>query len=68
MQTVWSFGDAIDIIGRNPEPYVTGYLQYGGSAYGNSTYDPLVNHFFPENMQSYQNSCPGWRHNQTGKN
>jgi len=49
MQTVWSFGDAVDITGQWPEPYVAGYLQYGGSAYGNDSYDPLVNHFFPEN-------------------
>jgi len=49
MQTVWSFGDAVQIAGQWPEPYITGYLEYGGSAYGNATYDPLVNHFFPNN-------------------
>jgi L-ascorbate oxidase len=46
MQTAWVFGDAHDIINRVPEPYVAGYLDYGGSAYGNATYDPLVNHYF----------------------
>ena len=48
MQTAWVFGDAADITGPWPEPYVAGYLEYGGSAYGNATYDPLVNHWFPE--------------------
>jgi L-ascorbate oxidase len=61
MQTVWSFGDANDIIGQGPEPYVSGYLQYGGSAYGNATYDPLVNQYFPETKQGYLKSCPRWR-------
>jgi hypothetical protein len=31
MQTVWVFGDAADIIGQVLEPYVSGYLTYGGS-------------------------------------
>lgn len=47
MQTAWVFGDANDIK-TIPEPYVAGYLSYGGSAYGNATYDPLVNHHFPQ--------------------
>ncbi|KAK6087001.1 L-ascorbate oxidase [Seiridium cupressi] len=42
MQTVWVFGNASDIVGEIPEPYVNGYLEYGGSAYGNDSYDPLV--------------------------
>lgn len=46
MQTAWIFGDALDIISKAPLPYVAGYLEYGGSAYGNDTYDPLVNHYF----------------------
>ena len=46
MQTVWVFGDAVDITGQVPEPYVSGYLTYGGSAYGNETYFPTVNHHF----------------------
>lgn len=44
MQTVWSFGNASEITGEYPEPYVRGYLDFGGSAYGNSSYDPLVLH------------------------
>jgi len=62
MQTVWAFGDAAQITGQWPEPYVSGYLQYGGSAYGNATYDPLVNHFFTENKQGYAKSCPNWKY------
>ncbi|KAF2714582.1 multicopper oxidase [Pleomassaria siparia CBS 279.74] len=46
MQTAWVFGNAEQITQRIPEPYVAGYLDYGGSAYGNATYDPLVNHYF----------------------
>lgn len=46
MQTVWVIGDAKQIADQKPEPYVSGYLEYGGSAYGNATYDPLVNHYF----------------------
>lgn len=46
MQTAWVFGDAADITAKLPEPYVSGYLTYGGDAYGNSTYDPLVWHYF----------------------
>ncbi|ORX99505.1 Cupredoxin [Clohesyomyces aquaticus] len=46
MQTSWVFGNAEIIIDRAPQPYVAGYLDYGGSAYGNQTYDPLVNHYF----------------------
>lgn len=42
MQTVWVFGDAAQIVAEIPQPYVEGYLTYGGSAYGNDTYDPLV--------------------------
>ncbi|KAK6332886.1 hypothetical protein TWF696_002905 [Orbilia brochopaga] len=42
MQTVWVFGNASEIVGRAPLPYVAGYLEFGGSAYGNDTYDPLV--------------------------
>lgn len=44
MQTVWVHGDAVDLlsVGR---PDVDGYLEYGGDAYGNSSYDPRVLHF-----------------------
>ncbi|KAJ6258870.1 Laccase-4 [Drechslerella dactyloides] len=41
MQTVWVFGNASEIVGRAPAPYVAGYLEFGGSAYGNASYDPL---------------------------
>ncbi|KAI1350407.1 L-ascorbate oxidase [Xylaria sp. FL0043] len=42
MQTAWVFGDATSILREIPEPYIAGYLNYGGSAYGNESYDPLV--------------------------
>lgn len=48
MQTSWVFGDADDIMAQAPLPYVAGYLDFGGSAYGNETYDPLVNHYFED--------------------
>ncbi|KAJ9641641.1 Multicopper oxidase aurL2 [Knufia peltigerae] len=44
MQTVWVFGNASSILSKFPtQPYVNGYLNFGGDAYGNDTYDPLVN-------------------------
>lgn len=46
MQTVWVFGNATEILAEIPSPYISGYLEYGGSAYGNETYDPLVVPFF----------------------
>ena len=42
MQTVWVFGNASEIVGGVGSPYVQGYLEFGGSAYGNGTYDPVV--------------------------
>lgn len=45
MQTVWVMGNATQIKAGD-EPYVAGYLDYGGSAYGNSSYDPFVMHHF----------------------
>jgi L-ascorbate oxidase len=45
MQTVWVMGDEVDIT-KKQEPYVKGYLEYGGSAYGSKGVDPLVNHYF----------------------
>ncbi|KAL2399793.1 Multicopper oxidase aurL2 [Exophiala dermatitidis] len=43
MQTVWVFGNASSILAKFPSPpYVDGYLEFGGDAYGNDTYDPLV--------------------------
>lgn len=49
MNTVWVFGEAEDILKKFPAtPYVNGYLDYGGSAYGSDTTDPLVYHYFKE--------------------
>lgn len=47
MATVWVFGDADSILKKFPStPYVSGYLDYGSSAYGSDAHDPFVNHFF----------------------
>lgn len=48
-------GDAKDIVKSN---YVAGYLDYGGSAYGNASYDPLVNHHYygKDDMHCYNQS------------
>lgn len=46
MQTVWVFGDALAILREIPPPYINGYLDYGGNAYGNETYDPLVLEYY----------------------
>ncbi|KAI0205948.1 L-ascorbate oxidase [Astrocystis sublimbata] len=46
MSTAWVFGDAASILQNIPEPYITGYLTYRGSAYGNDSYDPLVLTYF----------------------
>ncbi|KAI2606758.1 putative multicopper oxidase [Hypoxylon sp. NC1633] len=46
MQTVWVFGDALSILREIPPPYISGYLDYGGDAYGNETYDPLVLEYY----------------------
>ncbi|KAL7619465.1 hypothetical protein AAE478_010004 [Parahypoxylon ruwenzoriense] len=48
MQTVWVFGDAISILQEIPPPYISGYLEYGGDAYGNETYDPLVLEYYTQ--------------------
>ncbi|KAI0397513.1 multicopper oxidase [Xylariaceae sp. FL0594] len=48
MQTAWVFGDAASILRNIPEPYISGYLTYGGNAYGNDSYDPLVLTFFDD--------------------
>ncbi|GIJ91150.1 hypothetical protein Asppvi_010115 [Aspergillus pseudoviridinutans] len=45
MQTVFSFGNQTAIKAQSA-PVDEGYLTYGGSAYGNVTYFPLVQHFF----------------------
>lgn len=44
MQTVWVFGNSSDLM-RVPAPMVQGYLNYGGSVYGNETHHPDVVHF-----------------------
>ncbi|RYP47291.1 hypothetical protein DL768_006632 [Monosporascus sp. mg162] len=46
MQTAWFFGDATEVLRNLPHPYIAGYLEYGGSAYGNSSYDPFVLSYF----------------------
>lgn len=47
MNTVWVFGDEEDILQRFPHlPYRDGYLEYGGSAYGNSDHPAQVDHWF----------------------
>ncbi len=43
MQTVWVMGD-YDQITKVPEPYVSGYLTFGGSAYGNESHAPSYVH------------------------
>ncbi|KAI0838435.1 putative multicopper oxidase [Hypoxylon sp. FL0890] len=48
MQTAWIFGDALSILREIPPPYISGYLDYGGNAYGNETYDPLVLEYFTD--------------------
>ncbi|CAJ2509494.1 Uu.00g145200.m01.CDS01 [Anthostomella pinea] len=48
MQTAWVYGDAASILKEIPEPYIAGYLTYGGDAYGNDTYDPLVLTYFDD--------------------
>jgi L-ascorbate oxidase len=48
MQSVWIMGNASQIT-RGTTPYLmTGYLTYGGNAYGNAHYDPLVNHYYDD--------------------
>lgn len=50
MNTVWTFGDAKDIVSKFPTtPYTSGYLQYGGSAVGDDDHYPVVNHYFNGN-------------------
>lgn len=45
MQTVWVFGAADEIRGEVLRPYVNGCWDFGGSAYRNATYGPLVSHY-----------------------
>lgn len=47
MSTAWIVGNYSQLIDLWPKPpYISGYLDYGGDAYGNATYDPRVFHFF----------------------
>jgi hypothetical protein len=51
MQTVWVMGNASEITrGVLPES-LEGYLNYGGDAYGNASYDPIVQHHFQDGLQ-----------------
>jgi L-ascorbate oxidase len=43
MQTVWTMGDLEHILAI-PHAQAAGYLQYGGDAYGNSTFYPSYVH------------------------
>jgi L-ascorbate oxidase len=46
MQAVWVIGNATEITRGTAPDLVEGYLTYGGNAYGNSTVDPFVTHFY----------------------
>lgn len=45
MQAVFVIGNASEITRGTVPDLVTGYLTYGGNAYGNASYDPLVTHY-----------------------
>ncbi|GAB7353343.1 hypothetical protein MBLNU459_g3831t2 [Dothideomycetes sp. NU459] len=45
MQTVWIMGNESDIMKDVPLAHVQGYLDYGGSVYGNATHTPSPVHF-----------------------
>lgn len=45
MQTVFTFGNQTDMMAQSG-PIGQSYLTYGGSAYGNDTSSPTVQHFF----------------------
>ncbi|KAF4554612.1 Multicopper oxidase-like protein 2 [Elsinoe fawcettii] len=47
MNTVWVFGTAQDIMKKFPAaPYIEGYLDFGGDAYGTNKKAAVVNHYF----------------------
>lgn len=48
MQTVWVMGNASEITRDMSLDLTEGYLTFGGDAYGNSTYDPFVTHYYDE--------------------
>lgn len=45
MQTVWIMGNETDIKKGVPLAHLQGYLDFGGSVYGNDTHDPSPVHF-----------------------
>ena len=45
MQTAWIMGELEEII-RVPLKDARAYLDFGGGAFGNDTYAPMVNHYF----------------------
>ncbi|TVY13400.1 Multicopper oxidase aurL2 [Lachnellula arida] len=45
MQTLWVMGNKTEVLGKVGYPDVAGYLQYGGSVYGNASRWPSVVHF-----------------------
>jgi L-ascorbate oxidase len=51
MQTVWVMGNASEITRGVSPGSVEGYLNYGGDAYGNASYDPHVQHHFESGLQ-----------------
>ncbi|PYI00886.1 putative multi-copper oxidase [Aspergillus sclerotiicarbonarius CBS 121057] len=46
MQSIWVMGNATEITRDVGPALVEGYLDFGGNAYGNDSFDPLVNHYF----------------------
>ncbi|KAF2225409.1 Cupredoxin [Elsinoe ampelina] len=47
MNTVWVYGDAKALLTKFPSvPYIQGYLDFGGSAFGKEGQPPVVNHHF----------------------
>ncbi|KAG6000614.1 hypothetical protein E4U21_005287, partial [Claviceps maximensis] len=49
MNTVWMFGDADDVRRKFPAaPYIGGYLEFGGNAYGAEGKNPEVYHYWEE--------------------
>lgn len=45
MQTVWIMGNESDIKSEVSVAHLQGYLEFGGSVYGNETFDPSPVHF-----------------------
>ena len=49
MSSVWVMGDE-EQIARIPHPEAEGYLEFGGSAYGNGTWSPVCVHQFDDDV------------------